>query len=810
MVTEIARVTAELVPEKTVLFFGSGASISSHAPSVASLMEHLAESFNVPNVGYTLREYTSILEDKFGRKRLIEELRKLFSGLKPTGSLLNLPLYRWKSIYTTNYDSLIESAYDQKEIDFALFQSNRDFTVQNKPNSVSIFKLHGSIGLDITDGHEARIILTDSDYDHTQSFREGLYDRLKADLHGTTMVIIGHSLADEHIKEIANRQAELSAKSGGLGRVVLLIYQRDEDRAKIWERRGFQVVFGGMDDFILAMTRVMPKIASAAAENMQLLDYAPRLQVVTLDAAHASMAAADVTGMFNGWPASYADIKEGLTFERGLTPEIEFYLNASEGLCAVILGASGVGKTTTARQVSRRLLAMEWHCWEHKSDFDLPARDWITVATMLQESGKKGLLIVDDGHSHLYEINTLVDGLIAANLTNLKIIISSTRNHWNPRVKTPGFFKVAKEFLLGRLKTIEVDKLLNLVDSSPRIRALVEESFSGFSRYERRRRLIERCESETFVCLKNVFASEKFDDIILREYAGLSTDLQDVYKHVAVMESSGIKVHRQLIIRLLGIPADFIGSVLTNLTDIIHEYPIDERQGVYGWRGRHGVIASILTKYKYPEIETIIDLFEKVIDSISPTYDIEIRTIRELCNLESGIPRIADKSIQNRLLRKMMSYAPAERVPRHRLIRNLIKMGEFEKADAEIRIFEKDFGRDAPVARYRINCLIARAVESVGILDEDRFAILIQARDLAQGAANRYPDNKLILGAYCEVGVQLYRRTKDYSVYDAALKELKGAEIRVGDPQISVLVRKYEQRFSGQATHVLETATADI
>ena len=41
-----------------------------------------------------------------------------------------------------------------------------------------------------------------------------------------------------------------------------------------------------------------------------------------------------------------------------------------------------------------------------------------------------------------------------------------------------------------------------------------------------------------------------------------------------------------------------------------------------------------------------------------------------------------------------MSIAPSERVPRHRLIRNLIDAGAYDKADTEIRIFEKDFGAD--------------------------------------------------------------------------------------------------------------------
>ena len=122
--------------------------------------------------------------------------------------------------------------------------------------------------------------------------------------------------------------------------------------------------------------------------------------------------------------------------------------------------------------------------------------------------------------------------------------------------------------------------------------------------------------------------------------------------------------------------------VLGDLEDIIVEYSIDDREAVFGWRGRHPVIVGIIAKYKFSDVSKLVQLFEKVIDAISPTYEIEIRSIRDLCNIESGIPRIPDKKIQNTLLRRIMSIAPGERVPRHRLVRNLIDIGEYDKAEA--------------------------------------------------------------------------------------------------------------------------------
>jgi len=285
---------------------------------------------------------------------------------------------------------------------------------------------------------------------------------------------------------------------------------------------------------------------------------------------------------------------------------------------------------------------------------------------------------------------------------------------------------------------VEIEKLLTLVDASPDLQPLVESSFAGFSRAERKRRLVAKCESDTFVCLKNIFASEKFDDIVLREFADLDEEPREIYRLVAAMESAGVNVHRQMAVRLLGIQAIDISASLAKMTDIIHEYTVSEREGIYGWKGRHPVITDIITKYKMTDIKEFYNLFEKVIDNLVPTYDIEIRTIKQLCAFESGIGRIPDKHLRNKLLRKMISKAPGERIPRHRLIRYLIDINQLEKAETEIRLYEHDFRRDGPIQRYKIILMLARAEQTPGIMDEDRRAILDMAREHAVNAIDRY------------------------------------------------------------------------
>jgi hypothetical protein len=102
----------QIEPENTVLLFGAGSSIPSGGMSGAHLAERIADHFTIDyDPSLSLSDVSTIVERRYTRPDLISYVRSLISNLAPTGSLLNLPLYDWKSIYTTNYDLLIEKAY---------------------------------------------------------------------------------------------------------------------------------------------------------------------------------------------------------------------------------------------------------------------------------------------------------------------------------------------------------------------------------------------------------------------------------------------------------------------------------------------------------------------------------------------------------------------------------------------------------------------------------------------------------------------------------------------------------------------------
>lgn len=796
MPLDVSRLTASLQPERTVLLFGAGSSIPSGAPSVANLQAHFEDIFDVSADNYDLSEQTSIIESMIrDRGRLIAALREKFKNLKPTGALLNLPLYDWKSIFTTNYDELIEDSYKRRSRPHAVYTSNFDFRPKNDPDAVQIFKLHGTINDDVSDGSSSRIILTQGDYDLTEEYRQQLYDRFKADIGGYHLIVIGHSLADPDIKAIVDRALKLSREAGGGGKITLFIYKRDDGRASLFENRGVEVCFGGLDDFFAGLAkRTVAKTPEPATSDP--LDQQTALRPATIDVAHALRnTTANVSAMFNGWPATYADIQAGLTFQRTIADLVVEQFTSAGKPIAIVLGPSGVGKTTTVRQALAELNRRKFQCWEHKPDQLLLGHNWRHVGKLLTAAEADGCLFIDDAHIELSEINDLIDGLNSDSSHRLRIVLSSSKNHWYPRVKTPALHKAATEYAINKVSSEEINHLLDLIETNNSVRTLVGDRFAGFSRPERRRRLTERCEADMFVCLKNIFATEKLDDIILREYADLDTASQEVYRAVAAMEHAGVRVHRQLIIRLLGIPAMNIPMILQNLTEIVSEQSVNEREGIYAWYGRHKVIMGIVAEHKYYQQEKRYDLFERVIEHIQPTYDLELRTLRELCNVETGIATIADRNDQNVLFRKMLSIAPRERVPRHRLIRNLIALQKYDDADTEIRIFEKDFKLDGPAARYKIDSATNRALYSPKLMHEDRVVLIDKAKNMANGLLDRYRFNKGVIASFCELGIAIAKISGDPAPFEHGITLLKLAEDHTSDPDISRLISRLERKM---------------
>ena len=202
---DLERLIKYIRKEDVSLFIGSGFSFKAGAPHVCDIIEGIlkegGEKFASENRNKSLREVSeSFVEFCDGRNDLISLLGKLFNfkikDISDQEILRKIP--HIKTIFTTNYDTLLENAYPQGER--VVITSNEGCSYADE-KKVNIFKLHGDITtLNAPDG----IIITESDYKNY--FKTGRYEliweTLKIIFSRKHMLFIGYSLEDDNIIDI--------------------------------------------------------------------------------------------------------------------------------------------------------------------------------------------------------------------------------------------------------------------------------------------------------------------------------------------------------------------------------------------------------------------------------------------------------------------------------------------------------------------------------------------------------------------------------------------------------------------------------
>ena len=339
----VAALADRIRPENTILLLGAGASTASGAPTGSALARSLADDLTPAPDGDDLSEIASIYENRLGRRPLVASVRRRLSPLQPTGSLLALPTFGWRAIYTTNFDRLVEASYKESLLDLDVIRSNFDFSQSSSEEVTKLYKIHGCISQDVVDGHHGRILLTERDYDALTEYREALFSALSFNMMTCDTLVIGQSLRDPHLRDLAKKVSDLRAKSGTPGQVFVLAYDDDPDRAQLLEQKGLQVACSSLDGIVHALTtsdaitfRQAP--ASIPGDTKRL---PPSLSAVTIDVSHASTLDPDAIRLFNGSAATYGDIAAGLTIQRVVERRLLETQQAPKGKFLVLTGVAG-------------------------------------------------------------------------------------------------------------------------------------------------------------------------------------------------------------------------------------------------------------------------------------------------------------------------------------------------------------------------------------------------------------------------------------------------------------------------------------
>jgi len=204
MEKSIIKLIKYLRKEDIILFIGSGFSLKAGAPSVQKIIEVLNKEagtdLSKETESQTLRNITEKFVNEYGdRNEIISILQKLFS-FTPSDTnnqklLARIPHIH--TIFTTNYDTLIEDAYPKEER--TVITNNKSCAYDN--TSVCVYKVHGDIS---SMNDPDNIVITDSDYKgyfKNENFNL-IWEHLKLSFVKKHVVFIGYSLEDDNILDI--------------------------------------------------------------------------------------------------------------------------------------------------------------------------------------------------------------------------------------------------------------------------------------------------------------------------------------------------------------------------------------------------------------------------------------------------------------------------------------------------------------------------------------------------------------------------------------------------------------------------------
>ncbi|MDP9051026.1 MAG: SIR2 family protein [Acidobacteriota bacterium] len=137
-------------------------------------------------------------QDKFGRVQLIEAIREALhpENARPGHAHRAFAKLPFDTIYTTNFDLLLEEAYRQELRPFRSLAGELQLPFHAGRTASSIVKMHGDLR------HEEHIIATQNDYDAFLSKYPVVATHLSAMLITRTPLFIGYSLSDPDFKKI--------------------------------------------------------------------------------------------------------------------------------------------------------------------------------------------------------------------------------------------------------------------------------------------------------------------------------------------------------------------------------------------------------------------------------------------------------------------------------------------------------------------------------------------------------------------------------------------------------------------------------
>lgn len=643
-----------------------GKDLGKHLAS--KLLEH--DDYEAP-----LEQVASMAAYRAGRDevdRCISEQLGRFEPAAVHHALAQLP---FDAIFTTNYDTLLERAFQARGVGARLvpvFAAESDTTGLGD-GATPYYKLHGCI--DHCGSAEGRLTLSIEDYRAYEEHRRPLFKRLRRDLESRVFLFLGYSLRDPNfVRMLDDCRAELDVLT--LPRSFAVLPDAHQAEADYWrEKYNIQAIPERAAEFATTLKTAWfeSDLSGLAPEDRRKALFFVSEEGATFRRIGESFflvdqqgctGAADATSFFKGRTASWADVREDVPAERDdsaliweLAEQIESA--ASPGVVTyAITGAAGTGKTTLCKGVLWSLVR-SWGVPVLQQIPGTPLDCAAAKALVDRERSKRVLIYIPAVDEQMDAVLTFLHDLRTSHVP-ATVLLEERSSLWAARCESKLSRFLARTIELAQLSTRDIESIL---DQMTRFGCLGRLETMG--RTDQVDHFEKAADKELLVALRQLTDAADLDDSVRSEYRRLPSELaKQAYALVCAAGQMDEHLRYAVVSHALKVPFDQLRTeIFTPTKGVLMD--VEERgnsrhNGGYRLRARHPLIASIVFDCAFPTDDTKFALIHKLLKGLDVGFTEDRQLLRRITASKNLIATLAAPHRKRALFDILAEMRPGE------------------------------------------------------------------------------------------------------------------------------------------------------
>ncbi|MBC7525091.1 MAG: SIR2 family protein [Flavobacterium sp.] len=556
---ELNAIFLKIKESNTILFLGAGASVGEKRYLSKEVIEYYESKIGKQLNESNITKWLDILsaDDSFSRTHFDNFVHELLQKLIVTEAHRVMAGIPWREIITTNYDLLIERAFDeitassQKIYDIKPIRNQKQYNYRESNTEVRYIKLNGCV----SDKSLYPLAFSSDDFRKLGSFYKLVLNDLKNISYDIQFLSIGYSFTDDFGKELLDKFDSYNFRDK---RWILNVDPYpNENSLSYYKKNKICIIKSSFQDFFLKYKEWETKNADIVVKKKGLSlssskDYhisaAPQL-LLSLDGivkqlnTHTRERFIKEEEYYKGDEPNFGVITRGLDviktkFTHTFTEEIQKVVNEKDGAFVPVFfisGDFGIGKSTFTlrliyefeKQTDLDLVAFEIVDFnrarkEHLIDLikTMKAKNFIFFCDEIEiESYFKSLIEIqrDISIEQFQDCNIFFVAPIRENiLEKFKLNRSVPNSH---ELKISGEFTIEEiEDLLEKLKK---SSLIDFRDASEKKRLVSK--------------IMKEYNSDSFVALMSSITSGRHENDLIDCYNQLSKEAQQAFLYTALL-----------------------------------------------------------------------------------------------------------------------------------------------------------------------------------------------------------------------------------------------------------------------------------